>query len=532
MKIPNKSNRLKAFLGGGFFPRELPPSFITADLATMREKIGKYWAALNPEKYVCTPEIFLYSRHRREPRKLSILNPVNFYFTAKCMSDNWIGIRKHINKSPASLSKPIFDPTHHRALIELDFNLINTHAREISSSYDRTFKTDISRYYYTIYTHTIPWCLHTKAVAKKKKFDYSLIGNQLDRWVRNGQDQQTIGIPVGPQTSVVLAEIIGASIDQNIINALKLPKSGAMLRYVDDVYLGIPRNVTEEEVRAKSRAAFQNFELEVNYEKTKAYAFRTPYDASWPDELRRLVPRKIASEKMIERFSLKAFDLIDQNPEANVALYAAQLMKNIKYSDDAWRVAEIILIRLARENQTLIPVLGHLWTDRRFRGKVIGEKGITKLLDDRLDNSIEARNFGETSWVLFLNKALGRKLYAKQISKLFSIESSICALLICDLEQRGLIDGKVDKSGWNAFGNQDGLKANMWLYAYEATARGWSGLKDSYLSSDPYYCVLHSNRVRFYDDNRNFKTLATTKKIAYFEQRVKKAISLNFEEYV
>ena len=95
-----------------------------------------------------------------------------------------------------------------------------------------------------------------------------------------------------------------------------------------------------------------------------------------------------------------------------------------------------------------------------------------------------------------------------------------------------MIDGKVDKSGWNAFGNQDGLKANMWLYAYEATARGWSGLKDSYLSSDPYYCVLHSNRVRFYDDNRNFKTLATTKKIAYFEQRVKKAITLNFEEYV
>jgi hypothetical protein len=305
-----------------------------------------------------------------------------------------------------------------------------------------------------------------------------------------------------------------------------------MLRYVDDVYLGIPRATNEEEVRAKTRAAFQNYELEVNYEKTKSYAFRTPYDSSWPTELSQYVPRRIASKKAVERLALKIFDLIDSNPDANVALYAAQLMRNIRYSDERWHVAEAILIRLARENQTIIPVLGHIWTERRFRGHVIGEKGVSKLLEDRLYSSIEARNFGETSWILFLYKSLKRQLNINQIRDLFSNESSICALIICDLEQRNLIVGKVDKSGWNTFANPDGLKGSMWLYAYEATSRSWSGIANNYVSSDEFFGVLHSSNIRFYDDNKNFKTMATTRKIAYVEQKIKRAISLNFDEYI
>lgn len=247
MKIPTKTQRLKLFLGAGYFPKELPPPFVTTDLATYRERISRVWANLSPEKYVSMAETFLYPRHGREARKLSIMNPVNFYFLSKYISDNWMEIRKHINKSECSLSKPIFDPTGTRALIELNFNLINKHAREIASSYDRTFKTDISRYYHTIYTHTVPWCLHTKTIAKAQKFNFSLVGNQLDRWIRNGQDQQTIGIPVGPQTSAVIAEIVGSAIDQEIIRTLKISANRTMLRYVDDVYLGMPHLMSEED---------------------------------------------------------------------------------------------------------------------------------------------------------------------------------------------------------------------------------------------------------------------------------------------
>ncbi len=66
-------------------------------------------------------------------------------------------------------------------------------------------KTDLSRFYQTIYTHSLPWAIHGKAQAKENK-ENGLYGNKLDSCVRNTQDQQTIGLPVGPDTSFILSE--------------------------------------------------------------------------------------------------------------------------------------------------------------------------------------------------------------------------------------------------------------------------------------------------------------------------------------
>jgi len=56
--------------------------------------------------------------------------------------------------------------------------------------------TDINRFYGSIYTHSIAWALHTKSTAKSNR-TLSLLGNKIDYWVRMGQDQQTVGIPIG-----------------------------------------------------------------------------------------------------------------------------------------------------------------------------------------------------------------------------------------------------------------------------------------------------------------------------------------------
>jgi hypothetical protein len=80
--------------------------------------------------------------------------------------------------------------------------------------------TDLSQFYPSIYTHSIPWALHTKSVAKAKPNDYSLLGNVLDLAMRNGQDKQTIGIPIGPDTSLVIAEAILSSVDVQLKGAI------------------------------------------------------------------------------------------------------------------------------------------------------------------------------------------------------------------------------------------------------------------------------------------------------------------------
>jgi hypothetical protein len=71
----------------------------------------------------------------------------------------------------------------------------------------------------------------------------TMYGNLLDLLVRNAQDGQTIGLPVGPDTSRLLAEVIGTAVDRAIQIALKgkrnwSPKQRGGMRFVDDYTFG------------------------------------------------------------------------------------------------------------------------------------------------------------------------------------------------------------------------------------------------------------------------------------------------------
>jgi hypothetical protein len=79
----------------------------------------------------------------------------------------------------------------------------------------------------------LPWAIHGKETAKSNH-SCKLYGNLLDLQVRNTQDQQTLGLPVGPDTSFILAELIGAKIDEYLLAEIG-ELSGC--RYVDDFHL-------------------------------------------------------------------------------------------------------------------------------------------------------------------------------------------------------------------------------------------------------------------------------------------------------
>lgn len=45
-----------------------------------------------------------------------------------------------------------------------------------------TIPSPVNQFYPSIYTHSIPWALHTKSVAKAKPNDYSLLGSELYKY--------------------------------------------------------------------------------------------------------------------------------------------------------------------------------------------------------------------------------------------------------------------------------------------------------------------------------------------------------------
>ncbi|WP_139362390.1 RNA-directed DNA polymerase [Hymenobacter sp. CRA2] len=160
---------------------------------------------------------------------------------SKYICDNYTAIETYY-KSDISASLPVFTPRGARSIKTIltygDFRRSGA-LNSFAKIYE--IKTDIAKYYNTIYTHIIPWVLHTKKTAKQNRNDYTLIGNNLDKLIRNCQSGQTIGIPVGPDTSLLIAELIGCWIDKELITRIDNLVGHRYSRFTDNVAAGAPR---------------------------------------------------------------------------------------------------------------------------------------------------------------------------------------------------------------------------------------------------------------------------------------------------
>jgi hypothetical protein len=118
---------------------------------------------------------------------------------------------------------------------------------------------DVARFYPSIYSHSIPWALHGKALAKANK-PSDLVGNALDKLVRDSQDGQTIRIPIGTDTSLLVAEIVMCAVDEML--STRLHATG--LRHIDDIELSFSRAADADAALGPLQEVLGQFELALN----------------------------------------------------------------------------------------------------------------------------------------------------------------------------------------------------------------------------------------------------------------------------
>lgn len=106
----------------------------------------------------------------------------------------------------------------------------------LSLDYQCVFHADISDCYGSIYTHSIPWAVHTREVAKGNRDDLELVGNVIDRSIQDMRESQTNGIPQGSVLMDFIAEIVLGHADELLSKNLeeKGVSDYQILRYRDD----------------------------------------------------------------------------------------------------------------------------------------------------------------------------------------------------------------------------------------------------------------------------------------------------------
>jgi hypothetical protein len=506
----DKSERFRLLLERGYFPEELPPPFHTSDLATYRASISAAWAAVGPNYPNSTPEAYSVPRMLRLRRNLAIVSPVAQFHLAKLVADNWVAIRKHLRRSRYCLEIPEIVADSERAIPPPDFELMALKRIEIGASFDHILLSDISRFYGTLYTHAIPWALHNKEWCKRNLHSSAYnetLGNRLDAAVRRGQDNQTLGIPIGPDTSRVLSEIVGVAIDVEVQGHLKLNNARAF-RAIDDWYVGFENAGEAEDAIATLATSCRKYELELNAEKTRTLSATASIDQLWPTDLREHRFSRFASDqaKVIEHYFTKAFHFAAKHPTQNVLDFAIKRTRNVRIQQRDWPRYESFLLKAARANPTVIPAVVQILVSYNHNKYALGRERIAKLIEDTIRENAPLGYHAEVSWALFLAKALRVSVSNHAAQAISGLENSVSALLALDLRARGLIFTGLDVDNWLLSMSTQGLNSHMWLLAYEANLKGWlAGREQNFVDQHPYFAVLKSKRISFYDERKNVK---------------------------
>jgi hypothetical protein len=497
---------LANILARGYFPKELPPPFNTKSFGAFAETAP---AAFHLDttrtgskgNLVSRPSVHNQARTGTLRRKLTIPNPVNQYQVASAVAEGWAELKSACMASPISLTTPRYLKHGARAIRRSSaFDAIPV-ARARSRTASRyLLATDLSQFYPSIYTHSIPWALHTKPVAKARANDYSLLGNVLDLAIRNGQDKQTIGIPIGPDTSLVIAEAILSSVDAQLTGTIT--RRG--FRYIDDIACGFRTVAEAEETLGQLQHLIGDLQLQLNPRKTRIVELPSELEASWVPHLRLFAFRSStagAQQTDLLSYFGRAFELAANQREEAILRYSVQRMRSVSIFGKNWSLYESLLLQcLSVEPGTAPAVIGELY---KYRLRMpLDRSRITESLQQLIEDHAPLHHGSEVVWALWGAICLGCTLDAKVVEKSLLASDPCVALCALHARAKGLVAGPVDVSTLEALMHGAELTDTQWLLAYEANVKGWLPNKNGkdFVTTHKHFGPMKTAGVSFYDE--------------------------------
>ena len=494
----------------GYLPKELPPAFTSAICGSVLANNS----LVLPNQFIhgrqsskCTAHNLLTRGSLR--RRLGIPNPIHFFRLAHFIVDEWTQLTNIAAKSHMSLSNPVWQegPRAIGRTAEEVFKDRDIRRARIRSKSRYLLRADINQFYHSMYTHSISWAVHDKVTAKAKRKPSELLGNVLDGLVRDCQDGQSTGMPIGPDTSLLIAEIILTA------NDLELFSRGIKnaFRIIDDYEFGCESLSEAEQTREALQELLYNYQLVLNSEKTHIVELPVVIEALPISQLRayqfnsRNPINEIKQHNEIMHYFDQAFAFSREYPDDAILKYAIAKLSRLSLLvlQANWPFYQNLLLQCAIvEPSTMDIVLGELI---RYR-----DSGYSLDLDHIRDvfNKIIGRHAplghgSEVAWALWGSIVLDVSISDDNANKSVSMNDSIVAILMLDARKKGLISSNIDFKRFQSYMTTDELYGDQWLVVYEANVKGWLPSLDKidHVDQDKCFAFLKKEGVYFYDDS-------------------------------
>lgn len=469
---------LAALLGRGYLPHELPWGFTSRSLGLVVSSISlskrdrKVWRSL--------------SRHSLpQPggtrRQLAIPHPAGQIMVAEALIGAWSSIEPKLLASPFTLSRPVqavVGRSVRPATAYTDLSAVRARRRR-SARYVAI--ADVSQYYRSVYTHAVPWALTSKAGVKTSlAAGIEIPGDKIDKALRNSQDGQTIGIPIGPDTSLIVSELLLSAVDEQVRSALPAVRAGNTYRFMDDYEFSCGSVGEAEDFLAELEAALFRFELALNKVKTRVEESPLPIEAPWRTELNHFDLRttsRIAARNDIVSLMSRAFELQAAFQSEAVVKYA--LVKAVRSARanalDNWPLLVDLALASVRAEPSCIETLALTLvaaTASGARGLRLGDVA-EELNRFATENSRRARSY-EVAWAMWSLCLIGAPLDAQAAKAIESVDDDVVAILLLHMVDIGLcVGGHLPNALAGVVADPDAANREHWLLAYEATRHGW-----------------------------------------------------------
>lgn len=513
---PKDTFTLADLLGKGYLPKELPPplnsrSFAMA-MTSLTSPVPKGNEFTHKEGKWCGYTSFSLARPGAIRRRLAILNPVAYYRLAAEVVAHQSSLFKLASPGVVSLSHPKISPKGERAITTFSGLRALPEARAKSRVGKRyVLRTDVANFYLSIYTHALDWAITGKVKAKnnmKRKGDH--LGKRIDQLVTAAQAGQTRGLPIGPDTSLLLAHLVLAPIDK----ALKKAGFGHGFRFMDDYELAFVDRGDADRALSALISALSVYELELNSLKTRIDELPLEIDSSPILALKAMPLRQTSSAQQADLISLfnLAFLLAKAHPDRPILQYTVGRLNNSSTDKKNAALAQDLVLQCATIEPGVwpkaLPLLKRLHSEQSF-----SKDPISNVIEVTIEKQAPLGHSSEVAWCLWACLVFGLSLRKKAVKSVVAMEDDVCILLILHANELGyanIEEASMKKLKGLAVRGQ--LYGNHWLLAYESVIKGWiKPIGGNYLTKEPAFKFLRDTNVSFYNSGElNAPTKAAT----------------------
>jgi len=220
------------------------------------------------------------------PRHLGIPHPESHVVQALAIKKHWAEIEEHCEKPIQKVSRIHVRHVGGGRIFEMNYKCpekFDLEEGELvwASGAKYLVKADISACFPSIYSHSIPWALHSRTVAKTKRKLTELAGNLLDKCTQITRDSQTNGLLIGPHSANIISEIVLTSID---VKLLSLGHT-KLKRHIDDYEFYASSHDEAEKFIRNLGMALREYELSINEKKTRILELPRPSVEHWVRQL-------------------------------------------------------------------------------------------------------------------------------------------------------------------------------------------------------------------------------------------------------